>query len=251
MTLRRVFSVAALLLSGCDQLFPELGGEKSDLAVATDGGTDLAPSPFFGSVCRLGDLRTPSSCASAGANRVVTIAETGIRTTTSVDGSFSFLTVGTTVTFVVSDPPGSAPVSTPTVSMLAGATLAAARAHGVLLPVIDADTYQQLGLANGLDGDATRGAVLGWVVNGSGAPVAGAVATRIASATGPLYDTGDGLQTRASAGPFGAVAFLGLSPGTSTIGIAAPAGSGLGANAFSLPIFAGAVTTSALMLPPN
>ncbi|MEO6952211.1 MAG: hypothetical protein ABI321_10380 [Polyangia bacterium] len=248
---RRAFAVAVLLLSGCDQLFPEFAGSKGDLAVSTDGGADLASSLLHGSVCRLSDLRTPTSCTATVPNRVVTIAETGATTTTASDGTFSFPTVGTTVTLVVSDPVGSAPVSTPTISMLSGGTLTAARTHGVELPIIDADAYEQVELANGVGGDPSRGAVLGWVISSSGSAVAGAVATPIASATGPLYDTSGGLETGARSGSFGTVAFFDLAPGTSTIIIAAPSGSSLGGDTFSLPIRPGAVTTSALMLPPG
>ncbi len=256
----RVLAVAALAFagaSGCNTLFPELAGNKASDLAGHDGGADfganLAGALLHGAVCRLTDLRTPTSCKAAASGRLVTIAETGLSTTTATDGSFSFPTVGDSATVIVSDPLGSALISRPTVSMLAGATLAGAKVHGVLLPVIDAQTYQQVELDNGIDSDSSRGALVGWAVSNSGAVVPGVVASRIASGVGPLYDSGDGtvLQASARAGSFGAIAFFDLPVGTSSFTVAPPAGSGAGGNTFTLPVRAGAVTTAALTLPPG
>lgn len=258
MSTRRWFYVLGLLASqaGCDQLFPELTGadNKHDLAVR-DASSDMPSDTIHGTVCHLADLRAPSSCTTPVAGRAVTIQETHATTTTDASGAFSLSAagVGSTATIAVTDPQGTQLGQyMPTVSVLTGNVLTAATSNGALLPVIDEQSYSSVALTNGATADdATRGSLIGWVIGPTGTAVAGAVATRITSAIGPLYDTNDGaqLESGSAAGTYGTIAFMDMLPGTASITVAPPSGSGLSADTFTMPIYGGAVTVGALALP--
>jgi hypothetical protein len=252
--MRASLFVAVLALTGCDQLFPEFSavstGAQSDLAVAaSDGGVNV----LSGKVCLLSDLRSPSSCTSAVPGRTITVIETGATATSDSTGAFVISTTNAaTVTLSVTSPANSAQTSVPTVSVLTGSVLASAIKNGMLLPVIDADTFSNIELDNGVGGDDARGAIVAWVLSPSGVAVSGAVATRMSTATGPLYDSnaGDMLETGAATSTFGTVSFLDVLPGTTALTIGAPASSGLSGDTFNLTVRPGSVTVAALALPP-
>jgi hypothetical protein len=246
-----VASYFAVAVAGCDKLFPELTGALNDFSSPSDGGTDGGSGNLTGTVCVLSDLRSPSTCIASG-GRHITIEETRAAADANLDGSFAISLVGindvATIAVVDGTTVGQ---SVPTIVQLSGAVLASARANGVALPVVREETFEQVAFSAGAPSSVTRGAILAWVLDGSGKAVAGASATRITGSTGPLYDDGGaaGLGDGVMTGPFGTVAFLDLPPGPAKLAIAAPTTSSLAADTFTLPVRGGAVTAAALQLP--
>lgn len=239
---------------GCDKLFPELTGMPPDMVGTGDGGADLGGTSLTGKVCVLADLRAPQSCQVAAVGRRLTIEENRASADVAADGSFTISLAGVvdTATLAVSDGTGGVGRSTTTISVLAGAQLTAARSQGVMLPVVDAQILGTLSLATGAGNDPTRGAIIAWVVDGTGVAVRGAEAARIQGAVGPLYDSpgSNTLGEGGASGGYGTIGFLDVTPGKASISISAPLGAAVRGDAFTLPVRGGAVTLSALGLPP-
>ncbi len=247
-------SFVSIGVVGCDTLFPELTGANADMTTVPDGGDGGTSSTVLtGKVCLLNDLRSPASCLSGANGRHITIEETRASADAALDGTFSISLVGVTdtATIAVVDGPATLGQSIPTVMRLSGATLANARSSGAALPVVRTAMFETLALQAGAPSSANRGALLGWILDGTGKAVPGVSATRIIGATGPLYDAGGStvLEDGRFTGVYGTVAFLELPPGTAQLIVTAPAGSTLAGDTFNLPIRGGAVTVSALSLP--
>ncbi len=122
-------------------------------------------------------------------------------------------------------------------------------AAGLALPVADAQTLANVELANGVGADPTRGTFLGWAIDSGGTPVAGVSA----NAAGVLYDDAgqSQLSPGARTGSPGAVALLQVAPTTLTLALTPPPTAPLGPDSFTVPIRAGALTATTLVLPPR
>ncbi|HEY2743717.1 MAG TPA: hypothetical protein VGL86_03810 [Polyangia bacterium] len=239
--------VCVLVLSGCDVLFPEFAG-NSDAAVARDGGVeDGGGEPLIaGVVCILGDVRDYRTCiAGAPGTLRISVEETRDSTTTDINGRFTLplsqklasATVG------IVDPTNN---YNPTVVPI---HLTNGGAAAVALPIVSAQTLQDIELADGLIVDPTQGIFLGWAVDPSGTPVGG-VATGNQAV---LYDQsaanslGPGTHTNND----GTVALFNVAPTTLTVTLTPPPTVAVAGDTFTLPIRSGALTASTLVLPPR
>jgi hypothetical protein len=238
------------LVAGCDELLPELEGTTTTDLAGTDAGSDLSTNVLFGHICLLSDLTSPFSCNGAGGGRRVTIEESRLEADVAADGTFSISLAGVTdtATLAVSDGANTGGESTPTLSVLSGATLAAARLDGAALPCVPAQAMTILSSEVGAGSDPSQGALLAWLVTDTGAPVAGASVAHM-QGNGPLYDTGAGLSPGTVTGVSGTVAYLGLTVGTAQLVVSTNPALAVAGDTFSLPIRGGAITAMALSLP--
>jgi hypothetical protein len=149
----------------------------------------------------------------------------------------------TTATAAVIDPQSRfAPVVVPL-------RLSGGIATNLALPVLDAQTLANVQLANGVVADSTRGAVLGWAIDASGAPQA---AVSVAG-NGALVD-GAGpnqLSSGNRTGAGGAVAFFDVPPTMLTVQLAPPTTAALRGDSYVVPVRAGALTATTLVLAPR
>jgi hypothetical protein len=230
-----------LLLAGCSVLFPEFNTPSTDDAGASDAG---ALPHVAGAVCSLSDLRDLRSCALGphGSFRV-TIEETHDAALADASGNFNVPTMSAlaTATLSVVDSTGAFVPTVTVVHPTAGVV------DNFAVPVVGTDQQQQLALAAGTAVDPTRGGLLAWTVDATGAPMAGVRATAIAGAVGPLYD-GDSqssLVASSSTGAHGVVGQLDVTPGTVALALSTSTTT----TTFMLPVRAGAMTLMALTLP--
>jgi hypothetical protein len=235
--------LCALLLSGCDVLFPEFSGNSSADGAA---GTDAAALPHIaGAVCGLGDIRDFSTCGldPKGSFRVA-VEETKDTTQADAAGNYNLPTMGALASATVSvvDATG-AFVPTITVVHPTGGVL-----DNFAVPVVSSMEQQAMALDNGLSVDPTKGTLLAWAVDATGKPIQGIHAAAIAGAYGPLYDGSapDLLVQAQTTGARGLVAQLDVPPGTVTLQLTTPTST---STTFMLPIRAGAITVMALTLP--
>jgi hypothetical protein len=235
--------LCALLLSGCDVLFPEFSGNKPADGGATDSGGGLPH--IAGAICSLGDVRDFSTCGlnPMGSFRVA-VEETKDAIQADAAGNYNLPTMGALASATVSvvDATG-AFVPTITVVHPTGGVL-----DNFAIPVVSSNEQQAMALDNGLPVDPTKGTLLAWAVDATGKPMPGIHATAVAGAYGPLYDgNAPGLLVQAQAtGTRGLVAQLDVPPGTITLQLTTPTAT---STTFMLPIRAGAITVMALTLP--
>jgi hypothetical protein len=239
---------ALVALCSCDVLFPEFSGKPPpDLASAGDGGSsDASSTPHLqGQVCALGDARDYRTCSvGLGGPYRITVEETRDQTMTDSSGSFTLTTARplTIATVAVIDTSGT---FTPTVTALhpAGGVL-----ERLALPVLAAQVLGNMELSSGVSPDATRGAVVVWTVDATGAPVAGVRSTPPPLAAGPFYEGAqvNELMQGQATGSHGLLAFFDVGAGTARLGLQPP--SPYFADSYELPIRSGAVTLSALPL---
>src|SRR4051794_24567008 len=203
-----------LLLAGCDLLFPELSGKPPDGGTG-DMGDMGAPPHIGGAVCALGDVRDFRTCAlgPAGSFRV-TVEETRDIAQADSNGVFTVATMGAlaSATLSVVDATNR---FVPTIAVVHPT-------NGVLdnyaVPMVTADDEQQMALSGGFSVDPTRGGLLAWAVDPSGAPLTGVRSSAVTGAIGPLYDgaaPGQLTATQAT-GARGLIAHFDLPPGTTT-----------------------------------
>jgi hypothetical protein len=120
---------------------------------------------------------------------------------------------------------------------------------GVALPIVDAQTLANLALQNGQALDPQQGSLLAWVIDGSGAPVAGVTTTArdvLFEGNGPS-ELGPGSRT----GAHGSLAIVQVAPTMLTLLLTPPPMLPLKADSYVLPIRPGAVTVSTLVLAPR
>jgi hypothetical protein len=218
----RLLFAGVLLLSGCDTLFPEFGGKPVDAAVPRDGGiTDGGTEPMIaGAVCILADVRDYRTCATGSPGILrITVEETRQQTMTDATGRFTL--------------PLSAKIDV----------------ANVAVPLVSADTLQQIELANGLVDDPQRGTLLGWAVDPTGAPVTGVSSGN----TSAFYD--DNAPNTLSAGiathAKGTIALFTVTPPMLTLTLTAPPTAAVSGDTFTVPIRSGAITATTLVLPPR
>lgn len=244
-----VVTVGALLLLGCDTLFPEFSGKPVDASVAdgsspADGG-DASPR-LQGTVCILADLRDYRSCAPGTTGLLrITVEETREQSMTDLAGHFTLpLSAKLDVaTVAVIDPQGNfAPTIVPVRTQNGVAA-------NLALPIAAAPTLSSLALQNGLTNDPQRGTLVSWVVDATGAPVAGVTSNQ----TGALYDDAgpSGLSAGHATHAHGTVALFDVAPTTLTLVLTPPPTLALKSDTFTLPIRAGALTATTLYLPPR
>jgi hypothetical protein len=238
----------AVLTIGCDTLFPEFAGKPPDAGL-TDGGSadggDSAPR-LQGTVCILSDLRDYRSC-SAGATGVlrITVEETRQMAMTDVAGHFTLpLSQKLTTAIVAAVDPQSnfAPTIVP-IHLQNGVAV------NLAIPVVAAQTLANTALQNGVALDPQRGTLVGWAVDPTGTPLGG-VTTNQPSV---LYD-GAGqneLTAGSSTKSHGTVALLVVTPTTLTLSLTPPPTAAVRGDTFTVPIRAGALTATTLVLPPR
>ncbi len=239
--------LCVLLLSGCDVLFPEFAG-NSDAAVPGDGGVeDGGTAPMIaGVVCILADVRDYRTCV-AGAPGVlrISVEETRDAITTDINGRFTLPLSQklTSATVGIVDPTS---MYTPTVVPIALTNGAAA---AVALPIVSAQTLQNIELSDGLIVDPTQGIFLGWAVDPTGAPVDGVTTGNQAV----LYDQGaaNALAPGTHTNNDGTVALFNVAPTTLTLMLTPPPTVAVAGDTFTVPIRSGALTASRLVLPPR
>jgi hypothetical protein len=244
----RLLFAGVLLLSGCDTLFPEFGGKPVDAAVPRDGGiTDGGTEPMIaGAVCILADVRDYRTCATGSPGILrITVEETRQQTMTDATGRFTLpLSAKIDVATVAAvDPAGH---FAPTIVAI---RLSGGIANNVAVPLVSADTLQQIELANGLVDDPQRGTLLGWAVDPTGAPVTGVSSGN----TSAFYD--DNAPNTLSAGiathAKGTIALFTVTPPMLTLTLTAPPTAAVSGDTFTVPIRSGAITATTLVLPPR
>jgi hypothetical protein len=250
--MRRILPLVtvAAMAGGCSTLFPEFfggnppmhDGGTSDGGVGDGGGTPQ----ISGTICILGDLRDYRSCKAGAPGMLrITVEETRDETMTDVGGRFTLMLAKplSSATIAAVDPHG---VYATTILPL---RLPATAAASVALPVVDAQSLSNAALQNGMALDPTQGSVIGWAIDRSGAPVAGVVCSpgsALVEGGGPNELT-QGNHT----GSDGTVALLQAAPATATLMLTPPALLQLKGDSYVLPVRAGAVTVSTLVLAPQ
>jgi hypothetical protein len=243
-------AAVVLVLAGCDTLFPEFAGKGPDAGVPTDGGgsDDGGATPALsGVVCVLADLRDYRTCTTgAPSNLRITVEETRQATTADPSGHFTLMlsSMLTTATVAVVDPANNF------VPTIVPVRLSNGVAANVALPIVSTQTFMNLELQNGIQNDPQAASFLGWAVDGTGTPVAG-VSTGVTSA---LYDDAspDSLSPGTATHQRGAIAILNVL-GTTTLmlTLTPPPTTPLKGDTFTLPLRAGALTMTTLVLPPK
>jgi hypothetical protein len=241
--------ILATSLVGGGTLFPEFfGGNKADAGAPGDGGNPDGGGPphIAGVVCIVHDLRDYHSCA-VGAPGIlrITVEETRDQTMTDVAGHFSLPLARalTTATVAAIDPRGGFAPSIIPLRLTDSATDSAA------LPIVDAQTLSNLTLQSGLVLDPQQGSLLAWVSDDTGAAVAGVTTSqRSALFEGSVPSS---LATGNSTGAHGTLAVLQTPPTTLTLTLTPPPTLPLKGDSYVLPIRAGALTVSTLVLAPR
>ncbi|MDB4969412.1 MAG: hypothetical protein JWN44_5101 [Myxococcales bacterium] len=247
-----VFAGSASLLIGCDTLFPEFGGSKpppdmamSDAATTSDGGD---PNPrLAGVVCILTDLRDYRTCAigSPGMLRI-TVEETRQQVMTDFTGHFTMpLSMKLQVATVAAiDPNGMYPPTIMPVRLSNDGVLTS-----LALPVVSAQTLSNVALQNGATMDPLRGTLIAWAIDPTGTPLANVAA----NANSAVFDDVGQNQLSAGSGTrlHGAVGIFGVAPTILTLTLTPPATAAVRADTFTIPIRAGALTATTLILPPR
>jgi hypothetical protein len=229
----RTALLLSLLLSACDQLFPP----PPDLG-AMDLASDGAAGRATGQVCVLAELRDYRLCSLTHRHGPITVspAEGGAEVLTDQEGRFS-----------LDLPPGPAAASLlardPARQLQAALVQVPRSASASVIPMVPTDRLALL-MALGVTLDPARGAVLAYVVDGSGQPLRGVLAQVMTGGTyaGPFFESGlEALEPGGRTGPGGLVAVFDLVPGMATLSLSGPR-----QDRYVLPVAAGAVTFSLL-----
>ncbi len=241
--------VAVLALSGCDTLFPELSGKPPDAGIPTDGGSGdggNASPALAGVVCVLADVRDYRSCTTGVPSGLrITVEET--RQTTNADPSGHFTLPLSmklaTATVAVVDPANNF------VPTIVPVHLSSGVAANLALPIVATQTLQQIELQNGVQDNPQAGNLIAWAIDGNGAPVTG-VSTGNSAA---LYDDNapNALSPGTATHAHGAIALFSVGGSTLSLTLTPPPTLPLKADTFMLPLRAGAITMTALVLPPR
>jgi len=178
------FTLALLLFSTA------CASGDDDYQVKADDPTDSGGSAgtsstaqLQGRVCVVMDARAMTQCATTGASGLA-VSAGSVATTTADDGTF-VLDLPTAFT-------GQVAVSgagvTPTFAPSAAFQKAIANNTQASVPVLNADAYQQMVLATGVQSTVGSGAIIASVTRG-GLPVSGArITTTPAASGGPFYE---------------------------------------------------------------
>lgn len=212
------FSLTLLLLaSAC--------GEGDDYQVQADDPANSAGSTgtstaaqLKGRVCVVTDARAMAQCATTGAGGLAVSAGSNA-TTTADDGTFELTMPSNFAGQVAVSGAGVQP------TFASSAAFANAMTAGTVtsVPVMNADTYQQMVLATGLQSTVGTGAIIASVTRG-GLPVSGATITTTPAASGGAFYEGatptgfDGVAT----GQSGIAWAPGIATGTASINITDP-----------------------------
>ncbi len=234
--------------SGCNLLFPELGGGSTpaDLSLADLSGDINSALTVTGVVCTLSDVRVLGSCAAVSGHGLhVSVEETRDSAPVDSTGHFSVLLSQTisTATLGVSATDGT---YLPTVVQVA-----VSRAE-LAIPVYEPQTLSNVVTDDGLSVDDTRALVLAYVVDQASVPVLGVKAAAVGAA-GILYDglSPNQLDANGATGANGVVMLVNEPAPSVTLALTPPAGSSAGANSFTLQTRPGAVTFAVTVLPPS
>jgi hypothetical protein len=242
-------SLVIVSLSGCDTLFPEFAGKPVDAAMPSDGGAGDGGDPTLrlqGVVCIVSDLRDYRTCAAGSPGILrITVEETRQQTMTDPTGHFN-LPLSQKIdnaTVAIVDP------ASTYATMIVPLRLQNGIAANLALPVVTNQTLTNVQLANGSPGDTSHGNVVTWVIDGTGAPVAG-VTVNAASAFvegASINELTAGNATRSH----GALALLDRVPNTVTLTLTTPPTLALRGDSYTVPVRAAALTATTLVLAPR
>lgn len=213
------FTLALLLFStACagDDDYQVNADDPGSGGVVSTGST----AQLTGRVCVVNDARAMAQCATTGAGGLA-VSAGSVATTTADDGTFA-LDLPTAFT-------GQVAVSgagvTPTFAPSAAFQNAIATNAMASVPVLNADAYQQMLLATGVQSTVGSGAIIASVTRG-GLPVSGATITTTPAASGGAFYEGatptgfDGVAT----GQSGIAWAPGVASGTASINVTSDSG---------------------------
>jgi hypothetical protein len=199
---------------------PPIDASSSDQSLG-DGSAMLT-----GRVCLLADLRAPNACANTGAGNI-TVQLGTVTTLTADDGMFSLIPPsGTNLTWRA----GAADLVTSVVPLSASN----------ILPIITADSYDDLLTTNGVILNSGQGSVVLFVRDAVGALSGAAVALAPTATYLPKHDTANkSVWVDGNTGPAGVSWTAGANAGAVNVTVTPPSGT---AQQFTLPIADGAIT---------
>jgi hypothetical protein len=241
-------------LAGCDSLFPELFGGSADMvSTSTDlASTDMAGDAgvvtpqLQGQVCVITDVRDYRSCATStfASDLRITVEETRDQVMTDLNGKFTLPLTATitTATVAVVDPAGHYQTTVIPLTLSNGAVF------DLALPLVPAASVTAMASNDATTLDPNRGVVLAWAIDEVGLPVAGVSANVAMLADG---DSSNALLPASATGSRGAIGVVNSSVGSLTLTLTTPAASAVIGDSFILPVRAGAITTTRLVLLPR
>ena len=246
------FIVAACALPGCDEILPALfGSGATDMASTDMASTDMSGDlgvvrEIQGQVCVITDVRDYRSCTvgTYASDLRITVEETRDEVMTDLNGAFTLPLSATitTATVAVVDSTGKYQTTIIPLELVNGAKT------NVALPLVPAASVTAM--ANNADAtlDPNRGVALVWAVDEVGLPVAG-----VSANTSMLADGSDAnvLVAASATGSRGAIGIVNTVVPTLTLTLTTAASSAVVGDTFPLPIRAGAVTTTTLVLLPR
>jgi hypothetical protein len=248
-----VSGAVAVVLPGCDTLFPELFPNADMVSTSTDmASTDMAGDAgavtpqIAGQVCVIADVRDYRSCATStfGSDLRITVEETRDEAMTDLNGVFILPLSAklTTATVAVVDSSGRLQTTVIPLRLINNAAI------GLALPTVPAASVTNIATSDATTLDPNHGVVLGWAIDETGLPVA-----NVSANTAILADSGDAnvLVPASATGSHGAIAIVNSNVGSLTLGLTTPASSPVAGDTFVLPVRAGAITLTTLVLVPR
>lgn len=246
------FIVAACALPGCDQVLQDVfGSGATDMASTDLAGADLSGDlgvvrEIQGQVCVITDVRDYRSCAvgTFAADLRITVEETRDEITTDLVGAFTLPLTATiaTATVAVVDSTGKYQTTIVPIRLTNGAKT------GVAVPIIPAASVTAMAANDDATLDPNRGQAIAWAVDEVGLPVAG-----VSANTAFLADSAEAnvLVAGTATGSRGAIGIVNAVVPTLNLTLTTPATSAVVGDTFPLPIRAGAITASTLILQPR
>jgi hypothetical protein len=239
----------ALVCSGCSVLFPEFSGSSPD--AATDAaliGDALATHQISGQLCVLTDLRDYRSCTSSGTLALkITVEETRDSVVANANGTFVLALSQplTSATLTAVDSGGQFATAVIPLKAVNGAL------SNIAVPIVSLTDASTLAYSLGFSFDATLGSVLGYAIAPSGVPVPSVTAPSQQNVLGPYYDGAaqNELLLGGATGARGMVALFELTPPSLSLSLTTPSSASVTGDTFTLPIRAGTITISTLVLP--
>lgn len=241
------------LVPGCDTLFPELypnadlGSTSTDMAPTDMAGDAGAVTPqIAGQVCVIADVRDYRSCATStfGSALRVTVEETRDQVATDLNGVFTLPLTAKLATATVAVVDSSGRLQTTVIPL----KLTNNAAIGLALPTVPAASVTNIATSDATTLDPNHGVVLGWAIDETGLPVA-----NVSANVAMLADSGSAnvLVPASATGSRGAIAVVNSNVGSLTLGLTTPASSPVAGDTFVLPVRAGAITVTTLVLVPR
>ncbi|HSD88835.1 MAG TPA: hypothetical protein VLB44_15010 [Kofleriaceae bacterium] len=203
------------------------GTGMADAAITIDGSNTI-----LGRVCLIADARTPTACASSGAD-ALTVTLGSATATPAADGTFS-----------IARPSGSGLVWRVSGTDIVGAAME--EASGTTIPAIGAALYADMTTTNSAINNNGTGAIIAQLTHG-GAALVNATALPSPVPAGNVYYDGISaiVWSLDVTGSFGVVWVPGMTPGTAQLTIDGTAQGTI----TGIPVFADTVTFVAAEIP--